>query len=575
MLEQHKDNPSVHRKLSELQAGAIAQILGNASLTDDQKADVALLLVNLQWACEADRDKAMVLLKPSDEPTKKKARRLGQDYTTMHNYFTDDMWKALLDEDTPADVKLTAILGHAMNLGMRLPSEPTVKWLTSMHLVMSMDKQSLRRMDSVRKAICLKNTKQKVEAMRRRSSEPHEWLMVLPESPLELSVKHKVLYGTGFPDGSMPTEPQVPIELLSGFDLSYACRGGLRHTVPFGSPTRNSASSHQLATQGPQAADFSGFERLAATFLQSLQSSQQNLISILAENPSHRRPAISLSTLEDRSVRQGALAQSLFRPAHLTIQDLSHQPHADSPPQLALGPPDGSPLGSQPQHDGSPSGSLPAHGPFARRPSHDGSPFGSPLAQMDESQSPSAGSKSAGTASGVDLTKDVNAILDMLRKRKCAKPKAVDTSAAVAEEAVPKPVATKRKKDCAKPKAAVMCVPKASEAAPTVPTKAKKGGAKPQAAEMCVPKASGAPPAVSGAPPAAKTSGTPQLPLAKAAAVPASLEVAKAAAKAGTRRAWLPSDGFGCGKCRWKVNGCSQCKADGFSGFRWNPTMRL
>jgi hypothetical protein len=52
------------------------------------------------------------------------------------------------------------------------------------------------------------------------------------------------------------------------------------------------------------------------------------------------------------------------------------------------------------------------------------------------------------------------------------------------------------------------------------------------------------------------------------------LSKAKAMQKSGKDRKLKVSDGWGCSKCRWRFDGCSQCKGKKFTGFVWNPHMK-
>ncbi len=52
------------------------------------------------------------------------------------------------------------------------------------------------------------------------------------------------------------------------------------------------------------------------------------------------------------------------------------------------------------------------------------------------------------------------------------------------------------------------------------------------------------------------------------------LAKARASQKSGKERKLKVSDGWGCSKCRWRFDGCSQCKGKTFAGFVWNPSMK-
>ena len=73
----------------------------------------------------------------ADKVEGKRSRRPQQNFMAFHNYITEAQWNALLDNQTPSDVTLTAMLSHAMRLGLRSPTEPSLKWLVSLAMVVS------------------------------------------------------------------------------------------------------------------------------------------------------------------------------------------------------------------------------------------------------------------------------------------------------------------------------------------------------------------------------------------------------------------------------------------------------
>ena len=116
---------AVKQKLSGLSSAALTRLIVESdSLTPDQKAEIGILVVGMAWANEADKNRVLNVLKVEEEMHHGKRRRSVQDYMSMHHYFSEQQWAALLDADTPGDVKLSAILGHMLRLGLRCPSEP-------------------------------------------------------------------------------------------------------------------------------------------------------------------------------------------------------------------------------------------------------------------------------------------------------------------------------------------------------------------------------------------------------------------------------------------------------------------
>jgi hypothetical protein len=122
LLEEHTASPlTIVKKLSELQARAIVQMLASATLTADEQAELANMIVAVPWANDADIGRILGAFTAGSPLPPLKRRRSQQDFTTVHHYLTTRMWDAMLDATTPSDTKLTALLGHCLNLGMRCP----------------------------------------------------------------------------------------------------------------------------------------------------------------------------------------------------------------------------------------------------------------------------------------------------------------------------------------------------------------------------------------------------------------------------------------------------------------------
>ena len=70
---------------------------------------------------------------PSANPPVKFARIVLQDFQHFSNYLPDQLWQLLVSKEAPHQQKLESLVDHALKLGMRYPSEPSIKFLTAMH----------------------------------------------------------------------------------------------------------------------------------------------------------------------------------------------------------------------------------------------------------------------------------------------------------------------------------------------------------------------------------------------------------------------------------------------------------
>ena len=78
-MEDHKGIPSTHKQLSELQANALARMVAGSKVSPDEKAELALLILQVHWASDSDRDLVLGVVKPDakDLPPTKKTMHAG------------------------------------------------------------------------------------------------------------------------------------------------------------------------------------------------------------------------------------------------------------------------------------------------------------------------------------------------------------------------------------------------------------------------------------------------------------------------------------------------------------------
>lgn len=514
MLEQHSGHTA--QKLSELQAVAIAQAIATAgtSLSSDDKVELATLTATIQWSTDRDRDMVLSSLQPHAPPTKR-GRCVQQDFKNIHNYLTQQQWAGMLDAEVPSDVKLTSLLSHAMRLGMRAPTEPSMKWIVSMATVCSNDSVSLQRMDEFTKAIKYKAAKQQFDGMRRKALVPVEWVDVLPDQPVAFLRTNEVMFRAAFGD-LLPVSPCVSPDVIGGFDMTYGCRGGLKKVPHYGSP-RRSGRAPELITAPPAETAMAGFKEFAITIMNAMQSQQTTMLRMLAPGTpeasgAHGSQQKSLSFLADRP-RHAMQALPGFEAC---IEEL---PETPPPKSLALSP---SSLG-------------------ATSSTHPRAITAPPTPIQDMLDMVKAKKTEAATKKAKNKTCEDEALAS-----EEAEPAAADEGAAGDhDDGKSESAAAGKKTKVGKGKDKVSAKATSSEKK----TKGAKGKDK------------------VGGKVAAKDKGGKGTKVSDDAR-----QIAKEQFNAGSIK-WKPSMGFGCSKCRWTKKGCAVCKNLGFSGFRWNLDM--
>jgi hypothetical protein len=116
-------------------------------------------------------------------------------------------------------------------LGLRLPTEPSIKLMTSLWAVVTHSEAELLRIDTTVKGVLLAQTKNAFHALRVKLAEPAEWIDNLPEAPIEMSRKFRAIAAAAFPEGTpTPVQPRINLHALWSFDQSFGCRGGGKRT---------------------------------------------------------------------------------------------------------------------------------------------------------------------------------------------------------------------------------------------------------------------------------------------------------------------------------------------------------
>ena len=205
-----------------------------------------------------------------------KQRRCGQAYESVVQYFTADEW-LILQENNPGGAKLRVIFDTLYGLGLRCPTEPTLKFVCSLWMYLDLNEAELRRMTPQNKGTMLQHVKSEFQRGKSGLPDAVEHLACLPQRPLELLSKLPLLYQAHFQD-RMPIEPPINIQMVRELDMGYSCRNGGSTT-----PTAARGSAPTLNV-GSGSLESSAVERVASMFMdkmEGLQTMQQQMMTLV------------------------------------------------------------------------------------------------------------------------------------------------------------------------------------------------------------------------------------------------------------------------------------------------------
>ena len=312
MLEQQQHKPHyIHMSL--LQSRAVVDLIDKAEIDADAKVDLASAAAAVQWADPSHGAKVLEALAEDCALPVRKRRRGAQNYMALVEYFTEPMWDGLMNHAVSPDAKLNVMIQHLTRLGMKCPTEPSLKMMCSLWIILTTPPTALSGMDTATKIIKLKHVKTTFDQVRRRTAEPQCWCTQLPDMPAEMLRDFPVLYKQAFGDHTTPCRPKIQGEVVHSFDLSYTCRGGLKSMVAFASGAVSQSPPHSLSTMRVGMPSGGGFDcmGMAAQFImpmmqqmQQVVANQNRMLEITYAGGSFGAGKLhSLAALEDRAAR--------------------------------------------------------------------------------------------------------------------------------------------------------------------------------------------------------------------------------------------------------------------------------
>lgn len=325
--------PEVHRSISSLQTAAVLEIVASAKragvASAAELAELGLVAVEIKFA-PGDLEQVLAALKGVKPPdASRKRRRCQQDFLSIMQYGTATLWESL-SMPGHRDTKLLDILSLAMSLGLRLPSEHSIKLLCSWWIVISEPEDVRRQMDSSAKLVLLQYVKSELERLRKSLPDPASFIERLPP-PAQFAREYPEMYAAVY-KSSTPIPPPRALETdVLSLDLSYGCRGGRKSIRGDG----HAPSSSSAAGPDPSLVMSRVFERMIDSMMNTsgprgnLQSGAG--IPLIFSNQQPRR----LPTLcfDGTASRQEANSQLALMHDSISASEASQ---VASPPPLPL-----------------------------------------------------------------------------------------------------------------------------------------------------------------------------------------------------------------------------------------------
>lgn len=315
VLEAAQGKPT-HEQVSAIQRAALEDILGRATLSAQAIAAISELIVQISWHGQD----CVHVLRALGSPTGKtpSQRRAQQSWEGVVNYFTATQWETLTQEEH-SNEKLDLILSVCGSLGLRCPTEPSLKLIASLWMLTGLAESEVQRSSRNQKGVMYAHVKKEFQKFRKSLADPLEYLNRLSQNPLQLLRDHEQVFKAHFKN-STPIACKIDLPYLHQFDMSYSCRMG-------GSAKQSTQLDVSPAPQRQglmMLQDSSPLERVANMFMdrmESIQQTQQQMFQMYISGSAGSSGSLALSSAAEASSRR-------FQTRRLPTLDLT--------PQLAL-----------------------------------------------------------------------------------------------------------------------------------------------------------------------------------------------------------------------------------------------
>ena len=245
LLLQDMSGSPRHESVSQLQANALEAPVAReqAGLSDDQKANAAALISQMNWYGHHGLN-VLQALAPSGPmaPTRKRAK--GQSFLTLMIHITTAGWGRLLEEGVPPSAVQNMLVLRIIRLGGVHADENSLKLANSLWMLITMPDrvESLSYYDKK----YFDDFKTAYHRVADKSPLPSAYMRELPQTPQDLLASFPTVYHAAFSaqPGDGPAACPLDMRILRDVNASYRCRGGV-------APLTSDAASQELATRAP------------------------------------------------------------------------------------------------------------------------------------------------------------------------------------------------------------------------------------------------------------------------------------------------------------------------------------
>jgi hypothetical protein len=217
----------LYTNVSRTQANGIVELLRSMlpSLSASTKATLQHLVLQVPWKGDEGASLANMFangLGGMSMSAHVIARMPMQDWRAMPNYYMAVDWDMMKPASCNVLVKAQVVIKGAVVLGLRWPTESTVKLLTAMLLTLcgwgceaNPGKKDLRHW-----------FKTMFKAAARRAGRPFAYVRDLPQSPEEFKRLHSEMYAAAY-GVQNPCPPKISWSSIIAQDASFRCRSSL------------------------------------------------------------------------------------------------------------------------------------------------------------------------------------------------------------------------------------------------------------------------------------------------------------------------------------------------------------
>ena len=289
--------------ISALQRRALVDLLRRQSLTSEAKAEIASEAAKLKWHDE-DCIAVLSVLGSSSSSAEQPAlpqRRGQQSWQSFISYLTEQQWQQVSDPSAEGNLALDLLLGICFSLGLRCPTEPSMKFITSVWIVLQMKPEQIRRLSRHQKSVMFQHVRRELYRRRKNLADPIEYILKLPANPVQLLTDHPLMYKAHFKNDEVPAKCKIDELFVCEVDASYSCRNGV--------PAKQLGTMQQPETPQKQRwlagqLEDSPLERMANMFIDRMVATQTRMMEMCMQGGSNASASgLSLTGLADASSR--------------------------------------------------------------------------------------------------------------------------------------------------------------------------------------------------------------------------------------------------------------------------------